>query len=747
MRDGWSCAGRAPRRRGKDRHGHNQAQGPRRGGGSVPQRGRRRAHARRLCLAASSRRLEALSQQRFRPPGAERDAHLSRADAGALVLPRTERVASRRCAPSLARDRGPRGRSRAEQRSWCATSVASTERVGAAHPAHARARRAPRKQARLAPTVRRLYAERAGSTACTLRDGAGAKPGCVGKPSAPARSGTATSATARRIIIGGKKKPVRIHGLLDDASRYVVALEAMHQSARSTCSACSCAPCADRPARRPLPGQRLHLPRRHAAPSRARRMGITLLHAKPYDAAGARQDGALLAHACASAAWTSGRRHVAPRPQRAPLGLPRPALPPRAARAGSWAKRPATLVSTPRRRAPTPRRGQAPRRAHRARPAARAPATPRVSVDGDDFELDQGFLAGRIVTVARCLVDAAHARGSSTRASASPSPRRPHPATPRKRTAPRAPRAATRAPRIRLRPARAPCSQGRWRQATPRATRGVRHEASYLSHFGLRPRPSPRRSPMPTCGCLLQAGRRRDFATPSHERASVVLTGDPGVGKTCVLRALRHAPAPGRLPTHLLPQRHPRPPRLLPPALPRPRLSPRPRAAGRLLRRQRPRRRTSPASASTPSSSSTRPTSSTRTRSTICTSCSITSGTAARCSPSSSSACPSCATASQLRTQPLALLAHSTTASTSSPLAPTTPPSTSASASSAPAATASSSPPTPLAMLHEAAAGCLRDIDRLATAALREAARRKKKLVERDILARVIDAEQIAGAA
>jgi putative transposase len=28
-----------------------------------------------------------------------------------------------------------------------------------------------------------------------------------------------------------------------------------------------------------------------------------------------------------------------------------------------------------------------------------------VSVDGDDFELDQGYLAGRIVTVGRCLAD------------------------------------------------------------------------------------------------------------------------------------------------------------------------------------------------------------------------------------------------------------------------------------------------------------------------------------------------------
>lgn len=44
-----------------------------------------------------------------------------------------------------------------------------------------------------------------------------------------------------------------------------------------------------------------------------------------------------------------------------------------------------------------------------------------------------------------------------------------------------------------------------------------------------------------------------------------------------------------------------------------------------------------------------------------------------------------------------------------------------------------------LAMLHEAAAGALRDVDRLATAALREAARKKRKLVERDVISRIID--------
>ncbi len=46
-----------------------------------------------------------------------------------------------------------------------------------------------------------------------------------------------------------------------------------------------------------------------------------------------------------------------------------------------------------------------------------------------------------------------------------------------------------------------------------------------------------------------------------------------------------------------------------------------------------------------------------------------------------------------------------------------------------------------LAMLHEAANGAMRDIDRVATLALRLAARRKKKLVERDVIAAIIDTE------
>ena len=43
-----------------------------------------------------------------------------------------------------------------------------------------------------------------------------------------------------------------------------------------------------------------------------------------------------------------------------------------------------------------------------------------------------------------------------------------------------------------------------------------------------------------------------------------------------------------------------------------------------------------------------------------------------------------------------------------------------------------------IAMIHEAAAGAMRDLDRLAHAALRETARRKKKLVERDTVQRLL---------
>lgn len=48
-----------------------------------------------------------------------------------------------------------------------------------------------------------------------------------------------------------------------------------------------------------------------------------------------------------------------------------------------------------------------------------------------------------------------------------------------------------------------------------------------------------------------------------------------------------------------------------------------------------------------------------------------------------------------------------------------------------------------VALLHEAAVGGMRDLDRIATGCLHEAARRKKRLVERDLLPRVIDRDRL----
>jgi general secretion pathway protein A len=46
-----------------------------------------------------------------------------------------------------------------------------------------------------------------------------------------------------------------------------------------------------------------------------------------------------------------------------------------------------------------------------------------------------------------------------------------------------------------------------------------------------------------------------------------------------------------------------------------------------------------------------------------------------------------------------------------------------------------------VALLHEHTAGGMRDVDRIATAALRDAARKKRRLVERDLIAHLVEAE------
>ncbi len=202
--------------------------------------------------------------------------------------------------------------------------------------------------------------------------------------------------------VAGKATPLRIHGLLDDASRYVVALEA-HTTEKEV----------------DMLGMTVDALRRHGKPdalyldngstyrgevlrTACARLGITLLHAKPYDpqARGKMErfwrtlrEGCLhYLGAVASLddvnatlrAFLDKRYHPAPH-------------------AGLLGKSPAKVYAA----------GPAAEGAI-DEPALRAALTERsrrrvsndnvVSLDGVPWQLDQGYLAGQVVIVAQCFV-------------------------------------------------------------------------------------------------------------------------------------------------------------------------------------------------------------------------------------------------------------------------------------------------------------------------------------------------------
>ena len=108
--------------------------------------------------------------------------------------------------------------------------------------------------------------------------------------------------------VGQTTKPLRIHALLDDASRFVVALEAHHSEREDDMLAIYLAAL-----RRHGAPDALYLDngatyRGEALRIACERLDVTLLHAQPRRCAGARQDGALLAHAREPGASTTSAR-------------------------------------------------------------------------------------------------------------------------------------------------------------------------------------------------------------------------------------------------------------------------------------------------------------------------------------------------------------------------------------------------------------------------------------------------------
>lgn len=131
-------------------------------------------------------------------------------------------------------------------------------------------------------TVRRLYKQH-GLDRIPLRDGAGVRTRLRWEAERPGALWHGDVCHGPTLTIGGCRVPLRIHGMLDDASRYVVALEA-HGSEREV----------------DMLGLLVRAMRRHGPPDAiyldngstyrgellrlaCARLGVTLLHARPYD--------------------------------------------------------------------------------------------------------------------------------------------------------------------------------------------------------------------------------------------------------------------------------------------------------------------------------------------------------------------------------------------------------------------------------------------------------------------------------
>ena len=347
--------------------------------------------------------LVALSQQRFRTPGAEVTRTIS--------IPTLERwyYAYRRgglpaLRPRPRKDRGRGRRLTPEQRQLLLDI--RRENPSASVPLILRTLKLDGRLdggAISAATVRRLYVEQ-GLDRVAVRDGAGTHTRLRWQAERPGALWHGDVCHGPALVIAGKALPLRIHALMDDASRYVVALEAMHTERELD-----------------MLGLLARAVRRHGLPDAlyldngstysgatlrigCERLGVTLIHARPYSpqARGKMERfwrslrEAVLDHMGSLASlhdvdvrlWAFLDQHYHQAPHAGLLGR---------SPASVWqaAERPADDLDEQRLRAAltvTERR--------------RVRRDTTVSVDGVDWQLDQGYLAGRIVTVGRCLADA-----------------------------------------------------------------------------------------------------------------------------------------------------------------------------------------------------------------------------------------------------------------------------------------------------------------------------------------------------
>jgi len=348
--------------------------------------------------------LRALSQQRFRLPG--------RSTTRTFSIPTLERwyYAYRRGGLSALRPRPRSDRGRAQDLSPELRELlcdVRREHPSASVPLILRTLmldgRLPTGAVSTA-TIRRLFAER-GLDRVPLRDGAGAHTRLRWQAERPFALWHGDVCHGPALRIGGVLRPLRIHGLLDDASRFVPALEA-HHSEREV----------------DMLGLLVRTARRFGLPDAfyldngatysgnalrlaCERLGVTLLHAAPYDAEArgkmerfwrSLREGCLdhlgslgSLHDVSVRLWAWLDQHYHAAPHAGLFGRTPGSVWAEAGGAGRAVDEPAL------------------RDALTVRERRRVRRDCTLSVEGRDWEVDQGFLAGRLVTVGRCLLDSA----------------------------------------------------------------------------------------------------------------------------------------------------------------------------------------------------------------------------------------------------------------------------------------------------------------------------------------------------
>lgn len=252
-------------------------------------------------------------------------------------------------------------------------------------------------------TVRRFYIEH-GLDRIAARDSEGPKTRLRWQAEHPGALWHGDVCHGPALRVGKQSMPLRIHAMLDDASRYVVALEAVHQE-------------------REVDMLRLMVRalRRHGCPDAlyldngstyrgdtlrvaCGRLGITLMHARPYDpqARGKMerfwrtlreqclgyigQDASLHDVNVRLWSWLSQHYH-------------------KAAHAGLMGACPSGVFAQGQCKTVDPVDEQKLRDALTVRQRRRVRRDTTMSIEGHAFEMDQGFLAGQLVTAAWCPID------------------------------------------------------------------------------------------------------------------------------------------------------------------------------------------------------------------------------------------------------------------------------------------------------------------------------------------------------